>query len=85
MYTRHSPCTHSYSEALCDFEAAMKLQRSLPSPHILAGLVHMLHKGNLPRAVRCFTTAISVDPTCTRAYLCRAEAYKRSQMVHENQ
>ena len=75
--------TYSYNEALSDFEAAIKLQRSLSSPHILAGLIHMLHKGNLPRAARCFTTAISVDPTCIQAYLCRAEAYKKSKMVNQ--
>ncbi|XP_064400384.1 uncharacterized protein LOC135346636 isoform X3 [Halichondria panicea] len=66
-----------YDEALQDFESAVKLKRSLPSPNVCAGLVHMLHKKNITRAIHCFSTAIFVDPTCIRAYLCRADAFQR--------
>ena len=41
----------------------------------------MLHKNNVIRAIRCFSTAIFVDPTCIRAYLCRADAYQRDAKV----
>ena len=76
-------CT-SYDEALSDFEAAMHLNRSLPSPYICAGLVHLMHRDNPPRAARCFSAALAVDPTCIRAYLCRAEALKRDERVMVN-
>ena len=77
----HTCFLPSYEEALCDFEAAINLQQTLPSPHVCAGLIHMLHLRNLPRAVRYFSGAIMVDPTFVRAYLCRAEAYKKDEKV----
>ena len=77
----HGWLFHSYDEALCDFESAVRLNRTLPSPHVCAGLVHMLHKNNVIRAIRSFSTAIFVDPTCIRAYLCRADAYQRDAKV----
>ena len=66
-----------YDEALADFESAARLKHSLPSPHVLAGLIHMNQKRDIQKALQCFTTAINVDPTHIRAYLCRAEAYKK--------
>lgn len=77
----HSDQIFRYDEALADFESASKLNHSLPSPHVLAGLIHMNQKRALGKAVSCFTTAINVDPTCMRAYLCRAETYKKDQKV----
>lgn len=74
--------SNSYKEALYDFESAIKLKRTLPSPHVCAGLVHMLHNNNTTRATRCFSTAIFVDPTCIRGYLCRAIAFQRDAKVH---
>lgn len=71
----------SYDEALADFEAAIRLQRSLPSPYICTGMIHLLHRENPPRATRCFTAALAIDPTCIRAYLCRAEALKKDGKV----
>lgn len=71
----------SYDEALSDFEAAIRLQRSLPSPYVCAGLIHLLQRDNSPRATRCFSAALAVDPTCLRAYLCRAEALKKDGKV----
>ena len=70
-----------FNDALADFESAMKLNHSLPSPHVLAGLIHMNERKDIPKAVQCFTTAITVDQTCIRAYLCRAEAYKIDKQV----
>ena len=86
----HSPfffslmCVPSYDEALSDFEAAMRLDRSLPSPYICAGQVHLMHRDNPSRAARYFSAALAVDPTCIRAYLCRAEALKRDDKVMVN-
>ncbi len=73
---------YSYNEALCDFESAVKLSRTIPSPHVCAGLIYMLHKNNICRALRCFCTAIFVDPTCIRGYLCRANAFQRDEKVN---
>ena len=72
---------YSYDEALADFESAIKLNYSLPSSHVLAGLIHLNSKPAMDKAIQHFTAAISVDPTCHRAYLCRAEAYKRDAQV----
>jgi Tfp pilus assembly protein PilF len=36
---------------------------------------------DIKKALHCFTMAISEDPTHVRAYLCRAEAYKRKKEV----
>ena len=73
---------HSYKEALADFESAIKIKRSLPFPHVCAGLLYMNHLGKqLMNAILCFTAAITVDPTCIRAYLCRAESYKKDSQV----
>ncbi len=80
----HTLPTHSYDEALADFESASKLNHALPSPHVCAGLIHMKKKrSELAKAIQCFTSAIFVDPTCLRAYLCRAEAYKKGRRVRQ--
>ena len=73
--------TCRYDEALADFEQATRLNHLLPSPHVLAGLIHMNQRENIDKAVECFSAAINVDPTCIRAYLCRAEAYKKDKQV----
>ncbi len=69
----------SFDEALADFESALRLDHNLPSAHICAGLIHLFQRQNLAKAIRCFSLALASDPTCIRAYLCRAEAYKHDE------
>ena len=68
-----------YDEALCDFESAVHLDRTLSPAHVCAGLIHMLQKKSPQKALTCFNSALMADPTCVRAYLCRAEAYKMAE------
>ncbi len=75
LYTQQN----SFDEALADFESAVRLDPNLPSAHVCAGLIHLLHKHNTVKATKCFSLALVADPTCIRAYLCRAEAYKRER------
>ena len=74
-------CMYRYDEALQDFKEAMGLDHTLNSPHICGGLIYMTQKKDFPQAITCFSSAINNDPTCLRAYLCRAEAYKRAEKV----
>ncbi|XP_028830222.1 uncharacterized protein ttc6 isoform X3 [Denticeps clupeoides] len=57
-----------WRKALLDFEAVIKLDR---------GLIYMLHLEQNGRAVRMFSKALSADPTCSRAYACRARAFHK--------
>ncbi|MGH0182080.1 UNVERIFIED_CONTAM: hypothetical protein FKN15_017838 [Acipenser sinensis] len=50
--------------------------------HMNLGLIFMLKMENHYEAIRRFTSAIKIDPTCNRAYVCRAEAYNK---VHDLQ
>lgn len=45
--------------------------------HMNLGLIFMLKMENHYEAIRRFTSAIKIDPTCNRAYVCRAEAYNK--------
>ncbi|XP_070792017.1 tetratricopeptide repeat protein 6 [Pituophis catenifer annectens] len=66
--------------AICDFENAIALDRSLTTPYINIGLIMMLHSDQYFDAILRFTEAIRVDPLDVRPYLCRAQAY---QKVHD--
>ncbi|XP_070611382.1 tetratricopeptide repeat protein 6 isoform X2 [Erythrolamprus reginae] len=69
-----------WSLAICDFENAITLDRSLTTPYINIGLIMMLHSDQYFDAVMKFTEAIRVDPLDIRPYLCRAQAY---QKIHD--
>ncbi|XP_026520085.1 tetratricopeptide repeat protein 6 [Notechis scutatus] len=66
--------------AICDFENAIALDRSLTTPYINIGLIMMLHSDQYFDAILRFTEAIRVDPLDVIPYLCRAQAY---QKVHD--
>jgi len=66
---------------MCDFKEAIKLDPSLHSPHVCAGLIYLNRWYDSLKAVHYFSSAIKIDPTCVRAYLCRAEAYKAQRKV----
>ncbi|XP_062974543.1 tetratricopeptide repeat protein 6 [Elgaria multicarinata webbii] len=63
--------------AICDFESALALDRTLVTAHVNIGLILMLHLDNYFESIRQFTQAIQVDPLDTRPYLCRAQAYHK--------
>ena len=66
---------------MCDYEEAIRLDPSIHSPHVCAGLIYLNRWYDSPKAVQFFSSAIKIDPTCARAYLCRAEAYKAQRKV----
>ncbi|KAM6462023.1 tetratricopeptide repeat protein 6 isoform 2-T2 [Liasis olivaceus] len=66
--------------AICDFQSALALDRTLKTAYVNIGLIMMLHMDQYFDAIRQFTEAIQVDPLDIRPYLCRAQAYQR---VHD--
>ncbi|XP_077968120.1 uncharacterized protein LOC120326538 [Styela clava] len=66
-----------YPEAVVDFEEALRLDHGLACAHVNIGLVHHQITRNYLEAIRHFTNAINVDPTYTRAYMCRADSYEQ--------
>lgn len=70
---------NNFDEALADFESALRLDHSLASAHVCAGLIHLQCREDTVTAIKCFSLALSADPTCMRAYLCRAQAYKQDK------
>eukprot|EP00118_Oscarella_pearsei_P015724 m.143590 g.143590 ORF g.143590 m.143590 type:complete len:1883 (+) comp38394_c1_seq23:49-5697(+) len=64
-----------FMEAIPDFEACVKLNRSIPGAHVNLGLICMQHLNDYERAIHCFSHAIRADPTYVRAYVCRADGY----------
>ncbi|XP_058847628.1 uncharacterized protein LOC117963899 [Acipenser ruthenus] len=73
---------NQWMQAICDFEHVLKLDRYVAVAHMNLGLIFMLKMENHYEAIRRFTSAIKIDPTCNRAYVCRAEAYNK---VHDLQ
>ncbi|KAJ1102670.1 hypothetical protein NDU88_000114 [Pleurodeles waltl] len=69
-----------WDEAICDFESVLELDRTMALAYVNIGLICFLHQDNYYKAIRHFSTAIQVDPTSTRAYLCRAQTYHK---IHE--
>ncbi|XP_060594169.1 uncharacterized protein LOC132748578 isoform X2 [Ruditapes philippinarum] len=67
-------------DAIPDFESVLKLNKDNACAHVNLGLIMMNHYDNYHRAIKRFTSAIKVDPTYVRAYVCRGEAYHK---IHE--
>ncbi|KAK7097844.1 uncharacterized protein [Littorina saxatilis] len=67
-------------DAIPDFEAVLKLNKDIACAHVNLGLIFMTKYMNHHRAIKKFTSAIKVDPTYVRAYVCRGEAYHK---IHE--
>ncbi|XP_048654635.1 tetratricopeptide repeat protein 6 [Marmota marmota marmota] len=61
--------------AICDFEAAISLERTVTLAYINIGLIYLLHLENYNEAICWFSEAIKIDPSCIQSYICRAEAY----------
>ncbi|XP_064609394.1 LOW QUALITY PROTEIN: uncharacterized protein LOC135473473 [Liolophura sinensis] len=64
-------------DAIPDFEALLKLDNDISVAHINLGLIYMKKFEDYSRAIKKFTAAIKVDPTCVRAIVCRAECYHK--------
>ncbi|EDV25303.1 uncharacterized protein TRIADDRAFT_24608, partial [Trichoplax adhaerens] len=64
-----------WPEAVSDFEAAVKLDKTIVLAHVNLGVIYMRQKHDYTNAIRRLTSAIRIDPTYVRAYVCRAEAY----------
>ncbi|XP_041070110.1 uncharacterized protein ttc6 [Carcharodon carcharias] len=73
LYTEFS----EWHAAIYDFERVLKLDRSICLAHINLGLIFLLKMDYNYEAIRRFTNALKVEPTSTRAYVCRAEAYHK--------
>ncbi|XP_069587985.1 uncharacterized protein [Ranitomeya imitator] len=71
-----------WSEAAFDFEHVLALDKAVPVAHINLGLICLLHRAQYSQAVRHFSAAIKVNPLCTRAYFCRAQAHKQMKDLH---
>ncbi|XP_077118709.1 tetratricopeptide repeat protein 6 isoform X2 [Ranitomeya variabilis] len=71
-----------WSEAAFDFEHVLALDKAVPMAHINLGLICLLHRAQYSQAVRHFSAAIKVDPLCTRAYFCRAQAHRQMKDLH---
>ncbi|XP_072423984.1 uncharacterized protein ttc6 [Chiloscyllium punctatum] len=63
--------------AIYDFESVLKLDRSICLAHINLGLIYLLKLDYYYEAIRKFSNALKVEPTSTRAYVCRAKAYQK--------
>eukprot|EP00063_Salmo_salar_P075225 XP_014050060.1 PREDICTED: tetratricopeptide repeat protein 6 isoform X1 [Salmo salar] len=65
-----------WQQAVSDFEAVIKLDRSVALAHVILGLIFMLNMGQNYEAIQMFSNALRVDPTYIRGYICRAQAYR---------
>ncbi|XP_041358343.1 uncharacterized protein LOC121375146 isoform X3 [Gigantopelta aegis] len=68
------------TDAICDFESVLKLNKDVACAHVNLGLIYMKKYQNYHRAIKRFGSAIKIAPTYVRAYVCRAEAYHK---IHE--
>nr|XP_009860033.2 uncharacterized protein LOC100175887 [Ciona intestinalis] len=66
-----------YQEAMADFEQTLRLDHSMACAHVNIGLIHLQVTDNYWEAIRRFTFAIKGDPTYTRSYVCRSDAFAR--------
>ncbi|KAL7862113.1 hypothetical protein SRHO_G00135540 [Serrasalmus rhombeus] len=64
-----------WQQAMADFEAVIKLDRTVAVAHINLGLIYMLTMDQNYDAIKMFSNALKVDPTHIRGYICRARAY----------
>ncbi|RDD46126.1 Tetratricopeptide repeat protein 6 [Trichoplax sp. H2] len=70
-----------WPEAVSDFEAAVKLDKTIVLAHVNLGVIYMRQKHDYTNAIRRLTSAIRIDPTYVRAYVCRAEAYCYESLI----
>ncbi|XP_051871501.1 uncharacterized protein ttc6 [Pristis pectinata] len=73
LYTELS----QWQAAIWDFKCVLKLDRAVCLAHINLGLIFLLQMDHYYEAIRRFTDALKVEPTSTKAYVCRAEAYHK--------
>ncbi|XP_072135606.1 uncharacterized protein ttc6 [Mobula birostris] len=66
-----------WKAAIWDFKYALKLDRAVCLAHINLGLIFLLQMNHYYEAIRRFTDALKVEPTSTKAYVCRAEAHHK--------
>ncbi|KAI4882939.1 hypothetical protein NFI96_015609 [Prochilodus magdalenae] len=66
-----------WKQAMADFEAVIKIDRTSAVAYINLGLIYMLKMGQNFDAIKMFSSALKVDPTHLRGYLCRARAYHK--------
>ncbi|XP_030069551.1 tetratricopeptide repeat protein 6 [Microcaecilia unicolor] len=69
-----------WSEAICDFETVIALDRSIAVAYVNIGLIFLLQMDQYFKAIKKFTDAIKANPVYVRAYICRAQAYHK---VHD--
>ncbi|XP_055496523.1 uncharacterized protein ttc6 isoform X4 [Leucoraja erinacea] len=68
---------NQWPAAIWDFEWVIKLDRAVSLAHINLGLIFLLKMDHYYEAIHRFTDALKVEPTSTKAYVCRAEAYRK--------
>ncbi|XP_075357745.1 tetratricopeptide repeat protein 6 [Mycteria americana] len=66
-----------WSLAICDFESVLALDSSIIFAYLNIGLILLLHLERYYEAIQQFTNAIEIDPLNVRAYVCRAQAYRK--------
>ncbi|XP_072545496.1 uncharacterized protein ttc6 isoform X2 [Salminus brasiliensis] len=64
-----------WQQAIADFEAVIKIDRTVALAHINLGLIYMLKMNQNYDAIKMFSSALQVDPTYIKGYVCRARAY----------
>ncbi|XP_057199090.1 uncharacterized protein ttc6 [Triplophysa rosa] len=64
-----------WRQATADFEAVIKLDRSVAVAYVSLGLISMLKMNRNHEAIKRFSDALKADPSCVRACVCRAKAY----------
>ncbi|XP_067099361.1 uncharacterized protein ttc6 [Osmerus mordax] len=70
-----------WQQAVSDFEAVIKLDRSVAVAHVNLGLIYMLKMNQNMQAIKMFTNALQANPTYIRGYICRAQAYHRANDI----
>ncbi|XP_030643573.1 uncharacterized protein ttc6 [Chanos chanos] len=65
----------NWHQAMSDFEAVIKLDRTVAVAHVSLGLIYMLKMDENYEAIKMFSSALRFNPTYIRAYICRARAY----------
>ncbi|XP_059812571.1 uncharacterized protein ttc6 [Hypanus sabinus] len=73
LYTELS----QWKAAIWDFNYVLKLDRAVCLAHINLGLIFLLQTNHYYEAICRFTDALKVEPTSTKAYVCRAEAHHK--------
>ena len=72
-----------HEDALVDFASVLQLDKNLACAHCNIGVIHLTKTEFLDRAVRHFTDAVKSEPSYTRAYICRAQAYEKMKNVSQ--